>query len=310
MDLPAAPAPEAMIMSPDSGHVFRIHPVVRPYRTFDGNDLHGSLYTLGEFDSTEMEFFLPWHMVMLLPDGISGGCEWNTSNQAGRLSVVAPNAVLFNPADEYLWFRKRRSKNQSRMLLLIIRPTVLNRLDSGELDVTDVQFSQQIGLEDQIVCQALLAIQQEMESPGINSRPYVDVLLMLLLNRLDRCASNLSDPKPKPCYAKGGLANWRLKRALQMLESNHSRAPSLSEISYSIGLTPASFSRAFKQSTGLPPHRYLLVHRVNRAKEMMKDHNRMLTQISLDCGFSCSSQFTAVFKRFVGKSPRAYRRSL
>jgi len=130
------------------------------------------------------------------------------------------------------------------------------------------------------------------------------------LNRLFRCASNLAAPPPKHHYAKGGLSNGRLKRALQILEGDPVRTPSLSEISDSVGLHPASFSRAFKQSMGLPPHRYLLVHRINRAKEMMKDESRMLTQIALDCGFSCSSQFTAVFKRFVGISPRAYRRSL
>jgi len=297
-------------MSVDFGHVFRIYPAAQPNQTLEGNELHGRLYTLGELETTEMEFSLPSHVVMLLPDGLSGGCEWSTSHQTERLSAVAPNTVLFNPAHEYLWFRKRRSKTKSRMLLLTIRPTILNRLNDDGLGVTDVQFSQQIGLEDQIVCQALLELLQEIESPGINSRTYVDVLLMLLLNRLVRCASNLAAPPPKHHYAKGGLSNGRLKRALQILEGDPVRTPSLSEISDSVGLHPASFSRAFKQSMGLPPHRYLLVHRINRAKEMMKDESRMLTQIALDCGFSCSSQFTAVFKRFVGISPRAYRRSL
>jgi len=63
-------------------------------------------------------------------------------------------------------------------------------------------------------------------------------------------------------------------------------------------------------STGLSPHRYLLAHRIDRAKEMMNDHERSLTQIALDCGFSGSSQFSVVFKRIVGVSPRQYRRSL
>jgi AraC-like DNA-binding protein len=43
---------------------------------------------------------------------------------------------------------------------------------------------------------------------------------------------------------------------------------------------------------------------------MMNDHERSLTQIALDCGFSGSSQFSVVFKRVVGVSPRQYRRTL
>jgi AraC family transcriptional regulator len=133
---------------------------------------------------------------------------------------------------------------------------------------------------------------------------------MLLLNRLVRCASNLAAPLVRPKFAKGGLAHWRLKQALQLLESDSAKAPLLSEIAQSINLHPTSFCRAFKQSTGVPPHRYLLVHRTNQAKKMMEDRNLTLTQIAMDCGFSSSSQFSAAFKRIVGMPPRAFRRAL
>ena len=129
---------------------------------------------------------------------------------------------------------------------------------------------------------------------------------MLLLTQLMRCASNFAAPR-QPAYVKGGLPNWRLKRALELLETNQTKTPSLAEIAGPLRLHPTSFCRAFKQSTGLSPHRYLLEHRVNRAKEMMKDRKRTLTEIALDCGFSGSSQFSIVFKRITGVSPRDYR---
>jgi AraC-like DNA-binding protein len=292
--------------APDN--VFRIRPAIHPSLTFAGNDVQGELYMLGKLETTEMEFALPSHMVLMFPDGISRGCEWSNCDEAGRLSVVAPNTVLFNPAKNYLFLRKRKSQAQCRMLLLTIHPTLLSRINGGE--IADLHFSQQIGLDDPIICQALVAIQQEIESPGLNTSSYVDSLMMLLLNRLIRCASNLATPLAKPKYAKGGLAHWRLKQALQLLESDSTKAPLLSEIAESINLHPTSFCRAFKQSTGVPPHRYLLVHRTNQAKKMMEDRNLTLTQIALDCGFSSSSQFSAAFKRIVGVPPRAFRRAL
>jgi AraC family transcriptional regulator len=138
---------------------------------------------------------------------------------------------------------------------------------------------------------------------------YIDSLLMLLLTQLMRCASNFAASR-QPAYVKGGLPNWRLKRALELLETDLTKTPSLADLAAPLRLQPTSFCRAFKQSTGLSPHRYLLEHRVNRAKEMMKDRKRTLTEIALDCGFSSSSQFSIVFKRITGVSPRNYRLSL
>jgi AraC family transcriptional regulator len=132
---------------------------------------------------------------------------------------------------------------------------------------------------------------------------------MLAFNRLIQWSSNVTSPQ-RQSYSKGGLPNWRLRSALNLLEGDLSKNPSLSEVAESIHLHPTSFCRAFKQSTGLSPHRYLLVHRIKCAKEMMNDHNRTLTQIALDCGFSSSSQFSVVFRRIMGVSPRKYRRSL
>ena len=289
--------------------VVRIRPVLRPSRVFLGIDIQALLYTLGALDVAQMEFSLASHVVMLTPDGISGGCEWNSCDTEGRLSVVAPNTVLFCPANEYLFFRKRKSQAQCRILLIAIRPTIMSRFD-GNKDLTDVQFSQQIGIDDKTICQTLVSIQQELESPGVNSRFYIDALLMLLLNRLVRCASNLSVLPARSKYAKGGLASWRLRKALDLLESDSKNLPSLSEIAQTLNLHPTSFCRAFKQSTGLPPHRYLLVHRINRAKDMLKDRNVTLTQIALDCGFAGSSHFSAVFSRIVGVPPRNYRQSM
>lgn len=290
--------------------VVRIRPLVHPSMTFAGHGVQGRLYALSKLDTTEIEFAPSSHVIMMFPDGISGGCEWSNNSEVGRLSVVAPNTILLFPANEYFVFHKRKSQAQCRLLLLTIPPAVLSHINDDEDEFTEVHFGQQMGLDDPIMCQTLAAIQQELESPGPNSTAYVDSLLMLLLNRLIRCASNLATPLVRPKYAKGGLAHWRLKQALELLESDSTRAPLLSEIAESINLHPTSFCRAFKQSTGVPPHRYLLIHRTNQAKKMMTDRKLTLTQIALDCGFSSSSQFSAAFKRIVGVPPRAFRRAL
>jgi AraC family transcriptional regulator len=283
-----------------------IDPIAHTNLTLD--ERCAALLTFSKREAAELEFSSQSHLIILLPDGIAGGCDWSNGSQTGKLSSVAPNTILFNPARAYLWIRKRTSQ-PCRISLLSIDPALVNRLGAGDINVADLQFCQQIGIEDQRIRLTLAAIKQEIEVPGLNSRLYIDILLILLLTQLMRCASNFAAPR-QPAYVKGGLPNWRLKRALELLETERTKTPSLSELAGPLRLHPTYFCRAFKQSTGLSPHRYLLVHRVGRAREMMKDRKRTLTEIALDCGFSSPSQFSVVFKRIIGVSPRSYRLSL
>jgi AraC-like DNA-binding protein len=278
-------------------------------RTVYEGSIHDAPVTFDKRDATELKFSSQSHLVILVSDGISGGCEWSNGSQVGRLASVAPNTIIFNPARANLFIRKRTSRRRCLVWLLSIDPAFVNRLDVGDVNVAGLQFRQQIGIEDHGVRQAIVAIKQEVEAPDLNSRLYVDTLLMLLLTRLMRCASNFSRPQ-SPSYVKGGLTNWRLKRALELLEGTQAKTPSLAEIAGPLRLRPGSFCRAFKQSTGRSPHRYLLEHRVNRAKEMMRDQERTLTEIALDCGFGGSSHFSVVFKRITGITPQGYRSSL
>ena len=292
-----------------ASHSFDFSSTVLANRNLVKDAVHGELLTFAKRDAAELEFSLASHLIILLPDGISGGCEWSNGSQTGKLSSVAPNTTLFNPARDYLWIRKRTSQQHCRMLLLAIDPEFVNRLDMDDGNVAKLQFIQQIGIEDHGVRLTLAAIMQEIEAPGLNSRLYFDTLLTLLLTRLMRCASNLATPR-QPAYVKGGLPNWRLKCALELLQADLTKTPSLTELAGPLGMHPTSLCRAFKQSTGLSPHRYLLTHRINRAKEMMTDQNRTLTEIAFDCGFNSSSQFSTVFKRITGISPRNHRLSL
>ena len=283
-----------------------IDPIAQTNLPFD--ERQTAILNFDKREAAELELSSQSHLIILLPDGIAGGCEWSNGSEAGKLSSVAPNTVLFNPARAYLWIKSRTSQ-PCRILLLSIDPALVDRLRVGDVDVAYLKFRQQIGIEDQGVRLTLAAIEQEIEAPGLNSRLYIDSLLMLLLTQLMRCASNFAAPR-QPAYVKGGLPNWRLKRAIELLETDRTKTPSLAELAGPLRLHPTSFCRAFKQSTGLSPHRYLLEHRVNRAKAMMEDHKRTLTEIALDCGFSSSSQFSTVFKRITGVSPRSYRLSL
>jgi AraC-like DNA-binding protein len=108
--------------------------------------------------------------------------------------------------------------------------------------------------------------------------------------------------------ARGGLASWQVKRACEKLDSDLGGTLSLQHIAAEFGLSVSHFSRAFRISTGLPPHQWLLRQRVEAAKQLMSVRDLPLSEIAISAGFANQSHFTKVFSAQVGVSPAAWRR--
>ena len=108
--------------------------------------------------------------------------------------------------------------------------------------------------------------------------------------------------------ARGGLAPWQRKRAEEMLAANLAAEVPLTRIAAECQLSTSHFSRAFRQSTGLPPHRWLLKLRVDKAKSLLRESALSLTDVARDCGFADQRHSTRVFTRWVGQGPGAWRR--
>jgi AraC family transcriptional regulator len=75
-------------------------------------------------------------------------------------------------------------------------------------------------------------------------------------------------------------------------------------------LSSYHFARQFKAATGLPPHEYVIVRRVERAKQFLQGGASLsLAEVAVQAGFSDQSQFSRHFKRILGVTPGQFRRS-
>ena len=117
-----------------------------------------------------------------------------------------------------------------------------------------------------------------------------------------------ADGEPAARATKGQLAPWQERRAIERLTAEMAGNVSLASLAADVGLSPFHFARAFKRSTGLPPHRYQTMLRIERAKEWLCHDRRSITTIALDLGYGSSQSLARAFTREVGVSPLAYRR--
>jgi AraC family transcriptional regulator len=115
-------------------------------------------------------------------------------------------------------------------------------------------------------------------------------------------------PEPNRAAPRTGLAPWQLRRAKEMLQANLSENLSLRRVAEACKLSVSHFARAFKASTGVPPHQWLMTARVEMARDMLVRSPTPLVDVAGVCGFADQSHFSRVFARVVGTSPGAWRR--
>jgi AraC family transcriptional regulator len=111
-----------------------------------------------------------------------------------------------------------------------------------------------------------------------------------------------------PPAMRGGLAPWQSRRAQEMMRSRLDEAVPLAELARALSLSPSHFARAFKQTTGQPPHRWLMERRIDKAKQLLIGTTLSLGEIALASGFADQSHLTRMFSRVTHSSPGAWRR--
>lgn len=111
-------------------------------------------------------------------------------------------------------------------------------------------------------------------------------------------------PMPEaPGLNRGGLSPTLRNRVCEFIESHIGEKISLDALSSMAGLSPHHFARAFQQSLGMPPHRYLLRRRLEHVEQMLRDTQLPLSHIALAAGFADQSHLTRHFRRLTGMSP-------
>src|SRR4030088_1124111 len=175
------------------------------------------------------------------------------------------------------------------------------------LRFSEIEFKPRLFFYDRDLWETALKLKSLVENPGSMQRQYAEALGVVLTHELVRING---DTAPRGTVSRGGLACWQQKRVAAYIEEHVADDITLATLAERARLSPYHFSRSFKRSFGMPPHKYHATRRIQRAKQLLANRELSVTAIALDLGFSETSPFTAAFHRLPGQTPSRYRRNL
>jgi transcriptional regulator GlxA family with amidase domain len=118
----------------------------------------------------------------------------------------------------------------------------------------------------------------------------------------------LTAPTQRALEQKGGLSPSKLSRAKKLLVEKSSQDIPLADIARECGLSRQYFTKSFKATLGVTPHRWLQQYRIKKAKDLLQTTSYPIADIAIECGFADQSHFTRVFVSLTGGTPAAWRR--
>jgi AraC family transcriptional regulator len=252
----------------------------------------------------ECSFRSPMHLLAAYEQGVRrDGVSYVESVPRSTLRDLAKKLTFVPAGHEYQEWHDLRTP--VGITYFYFDPAEL-QIDSDE-NLADIKFAPRLLFEDDTIWSTAAKLKQAMDTRSEVNRLYVEALGVVLFHELVRI--NRGVPRVE-VPIRGGLAAWQQRIVIAYVEEHLSEQIPLAKLARLARLSTFHFCRAFKQSFGVPPHRYHTNQRIERAKVMLAERKHSVTEVGLTLGYSETSSFTAVFRKVTGQPPSHYHRNL
>jgi AraC family transcriptional regulator len=244
------------------------------------------------------------HLILAYEQGVRRGGETFVDGMSPSTLRDFTRKLTFLPAghDYFEWHELHTS---ARLLCVYFDPAELGV--QSALTGSSGPLNPRLFFEDASLWSTVDKLKGLIVGAGRESLPYFEALGAVLMHELLRlCGRAGAGEAP----ARGGLAAWQRRLVASYIEEHLSEQISLATLARLVRLSEYHFSRAFKQSFGMPPHRYHMYRRIERAKTLLERHALSVTEIGLRLGFNETSSFTTTFRKMTGLTPSRYHRNI
>jgi AraC family transcriptional regulator len=215
-------------------------------------------------------------------------------------------AITLVPAGSPVWARSSGHKDE---LHIFLEAGLVERVgaEAFGLDPARLTIPPLDCLDVPHLRAAMAAVDAELTAGGAGGPLAAESLANVLAVHLLR---HVLAPRQPERGRDGTLPRGRLRAVVAYIEDHLDAGPTLEQLAAVARLSPYHFARQFKGATGLPPHQYVILRRVERAKQLLQAGTDLpLADVAALAGFSDQSQFTHHFKRLVGVTPGQFRMS-
>jgi AraC family transcriptional regulator len=217
------------------------------------------------------------------------------------LLLTTAGDVTLGATGELVWARRG---GPAQPITLYTHPMLLVHAPHESLQVDCVELVPHLPAGDPLLHHITLVLQAEIDAEGVAGRLYAEsltnALAVHLLRRYGTC-------RPPAGACPSELSKPKLRRTTAYIEAHLARPLSVTELAAVAHTSPAYFVRLFKQATGQTPHQYVIMCRIERAKQLLTETEWPIIEIGRHVGFTDQSYFTAVFRKHVTTTPNAYR---
>ena len=244
------------------------------------------------------------NLVVMTYYGAPQRIEWRNGRQRQQ-SLTRSGAITLIPSDHEAHWDVHGPIEVSHVYLPPARILACTEAARGP---SGIEFLDRIGFMDPTASQLLEILAREVTNPVCSSRLMMEQIIDVLCLHLLRTHSSMARVTPE---AQGkGLARWQVTKIHDYMRDHLDQEMGLDELAALLGLSRFHFCTAFRQATGLTPHRFLIAMRIARARELLLDPGKPVTEIAASIGYQTPSAFSTAFRAVEGISPSEFRRRI
>ncbi|WP_310488457.1 AraC family transcriptional regulator [Chamaesiphon sp. VAR_69_metabat_338] len=198
---------------------------------------------------------------------------------------------------------KQSWNREWEFFLLYLDPKNMTRIAYESIGIQSLEILPCFATPDPLVYQFCLELISELRAGESCCHLYVEHLIAALSIHLIRQYS----VKNQSLRDANGLPNSKLQQAISYINEHLTENLSLKDIANVVGMSPFYFTNLFKQSTGMTAYQYVVYHRIERAKQLLRKQGLSIAEVSEQVGFKSQSHFANVFRKHTKKTPKMYR---
>ncbi|MFK8037618.1 MAG: helix-turn-helix domain-containing protein [Crocinitomicaceae bacterium] len=224
-----------------------------------------------------------------------------------RLFSLSSGDAVLAKCNNYFFEQTKKDHQvspQSKGIGAYLYPEIIKELFDFDLSISDFEtdYDATSVNTDLLMKNFIDGIEFLLDNPSVCNESMVKIKLkefILLLSKTENAPSLLdfvsSLFKPHEYDFK------------QIIETNILSSLSISELAKLCGMSVSTFQRTFQSVFEQTPSKYILEQKLIKAKEMLADKKKRISDVAYDCGFQSTSTFNRSFKKFFHYSPTDFR---